>query len=77
MPITQNQKIPTLEEMQQIIDRTLYPIGMAPDKASLDNGQVFRLYLKLIKLDNSFRDSVQIHILRNELAYTLLENLVN
>ena len=77
MSITQNQKIPTLEEMRQIIDRTLYPIGMAPDKASLDNGQVFRLYLKLIKLDNSFRDSVQVHILRNELAYALLENLVN
>ncbi|MDE1842492.1 MAG: hypothetical protein KGH95_02455 [Thaumarchaeota archaeon] len=68
---------PTLVQMWQYIDKILDPIGMAPDKASLDNGQVFRLYLKLIKIDNSFRDSIQVHILRNQLACAHLESLVN
>jgi hypothetical protein len=63
--------------MWKFIDGVLGPIGMTPDKASIDNGQVFKLYLKLVQLDNSFRDSVQIHILRNELASSHLENLVN
>jgi hypothetical protein len=63
--------------MWQYIDKILDPIGMAPDKASLDNGQVFRLYLKLGKIDNSFRDSIQVHILRNQLACARLESLVN
>ncbi len=68
---------PTLVQMWQYIDKILDPIGMAPDKASLDNGQVFRLYLKLGKLDNSFRDSIQVYMLRNQLACTRLESLVN
>ena len=50
---------------------------MMPDKASLDHMQTFRLYLKLRKLDSTFRDTIQIQMLKNELAYSLLETLVN
>jgi hypothetical protein len=63
--------------MWQFIDSVLDPIGMTLDKVSIYNGQVFRLYLKLVKLDNSFMDSIQVHILRNKLASSRLENLVN
>lgn len=77
MSIVEKQNTPTLGEMWQFIDKVLHPIGMTPDKASLDNGQVFKLYFQLIKLYDLFIDSIQVHVLRNELAYSLLENLVN
>lgn len=77
MSSLQNHNTLTLVQMWQFIGNVLDPIGMTPDKASLDNSQVFKLYLKLVKLDNSFRDSIQVRILRNELASSRLENLVN
>jgi hypothetical protein len=77
MSIVQNQNIPTPERMWEFIDKVLGPIGMTPDKASLDKGEIFGLYLELIKLDNSFLDSIHAHVLKNQLAYLLLENLTN
>jgi hypothetical protein len=77
MSSLQNHNTPRLVQMWQFIDGILSPIGMTPDKASIDNDQVFKLYLNLVQLDNSFRDSIQVHILRNELAFSRLENLVN
>lgn len=73
----ENQNTPTFVQMWKCIDAILGPIGMSPDKASLDNIQVFRLYSKLMRIDKSFRDTIQAHILRNELAYSRLENLLN
>ncbi len=72
-----NQNTPSLEEMWQYVGRNLDPIGMMPDKASLDHMQTFRLYLKLRNLDGTFRDAIQVHVLKNELAYSMLEILVN
>ena len=72
-----NQDTPSLEEMWQYIGRNLDPIGRMPDKASLDHMQTFRLYLKLRNLDGTFRDAIQVHVLKNELAYSILEILVN
>ena len=72
-----NQDTPSLEEMWQFIGKNLDPIGMTPDKASLDNMQTFRLYLKLRNLDSTFRDTIQVHVLKNETAYSILETLVN
>ena len=72
-----NQDTSSLEEMWQFIGKNLDPIGMMPDKASLDHMQTFRLYLKLRNLDNTFRDTIQVHVLKNELAYSMLETLVN
>ena len=77
MSVIENQNIPSFGEMWQFIANNLEPIGMMPDKASLDYMQIFRLYLKLRDLDNTFRETIQIQVLRNELAYTLLEALVN
>ncbi|NHH98424.1 hypothetical protein DYY66_0140 [Candidatus Nitrosotalea sp. FS] len=68
---------PSLVEMWQFIDRNLNPIGMMPDKASLDYMQTCRLYLRLRKQDSKFRDTVQAQILKNELARSLLDTLVN
>ena len=72
-----NQDIPSLEEMWQFIGKNLDPIGMMPDKASLDKMQTFRLYLKLRNLDSTFRDTIQAHVLKNEMARSILETLVN
>ena len=72
-----NQDTSSLAEMWQFIGKNLDPIGMMPDKASLDHMQTFRLYLKLRNLDNTFRDTIQVHVLKNELAYSLLETLAN
>jgi hypothetical protein len=77
MPSLQNHNTPTLAQMWQFIDSVLDLIGMTLGKASIYNGQVFRLYLKLVKLDNSFMDSIQVHILRNKQSSSRLENLVN
>ncbi|MDE1844826.1 MAG: hypothetical protein KGI10_05795 [Thaumarchaeota archaeon] len=77
MSVTETYNTPSLVEMWQFIDRNLNPIGMMPDKASLDYMQTCRLYLGLRKLDNTFRDTVQIQMLKSELAYSLLETLVN
>ena len=77
MSVIENQNIPSFGEMWQFITKNLEPIGMMPDKASLDYMQIFRLYIKLRDLDNTFRETIQIQVLRNELAYTLLEALVN
>lgn len=77
MSVTENQNIPSFGEMWQFIGKNLKPIGMMPDKASLDYMQIFRLYLKLRDLDNTFRETIQIQVLKNELAYTLLEAFVN
>ncbi|MHB8601625.1 MAG: hypothetical protein ACYC6W_08135 [Nitrosotalea sp.] len=77
MSVIENQNILSLVQMWQFIGKNLNPIGMTPDKASLDDMQTFRLYLKLRKLDNTFRDTIQIQVLKNELAYSLLETLVN
>ena len=68
---------PSLVEMWQFIDKNLNPIGMMPDKASLDHMQTCRLYLRLRKQDSKFRDTVQAQILKNELARSLLDTLVN
>ena len=72
-----NQDTPSIEEMWKFIGKNLDPICMSPDKASLDHMQIFRLYLKLKNLDGTFRDTIQVHTLRNELAYSILETLVN
>ncbi len=77
MSVTKTHDTPSLVEMWQFIDRNLNPIGMMPDRASLDYMQTCRLYLKLRKLDSRFRDMIQIQTLKNELAYSLLETLVN
>ncbi len=77
MSIIENQNISSLLEMWEFIDKNLDPIGMTPDKASLDHMQTFRLYVELRNLDKTFRDSIQVHVLRNELAYSLLSTLVN
>ena len=72
-----NQDTLAFEEMWQFIGKNLDPIGMTPDKASLDQMQTFRLYIKLRNLDCSFRDTIQVHVLKNELAYSIVETLVN
>ncbi|MDH2906747.1 MAG: hypothetical protein PXX83_01475 [Candidatus Nitrosotalea sp.] len=77
MSIIENQNIPSLLEMWEFIGKNLNPVGMTPDKASLDHMQIFRLYVELRNLDKTFRDSIQVHVLRNELAYSLLSTLVN
>ncbi|MGI0062797.1 MAG: hypothetical protein ACREBA_10140 [Nitrosotalea sp.] len=77
MSIIENQNTPSFLEMWKFIEKNLNPIGMMPDMASLDYTQVSRLYLELRGLDRTFRDSIQIHVLRNELAYSLLCTLVN
>ncbi|CUR52467.1 protein of unknown function [Nitrosotalea devaniterrae] len=77
MSVIENQNTPSLGEMWQFINKNLSPIGMMPDKASLDYSQTFWLYRELRKLDNTFRDVVQVHVLKNELSYSLLETLVN
>jgi hypothetical protein len=73
----EDHNTPQFGEMWQFIGKILNPIGMMPDKASLDHKQTLRLYFELKKTDNTFRDLIQIHILKNELAYSLLGNLVN
>ena len=77
MSTIETHSTPSPVEMWQFINRNLNPIGMMPDKASLDYMQTCRLYLGLRKLDNTFRETVQIQVLKNELAYSLLETLVN
>ena len=77
MSIIENQNIPSLLEMWEFIGKNLNPVGMTPDKASLDHMQIFRLYVELRNLDKTFRDSIQVHVLRNELAYSLLSTLIN
>ncbi len=77
MSVIENQNTPSLLEMWKFIYKNLNPIGMMPDKASLDHVQIFRLYVELQNLDKTFRDSIQIQVLRNELAYSLLSTLVN
>ena len=77
MSVIETHSTPSPAEMWHFIDRNLNPIGMMPDKASLDYMQTCRLYLGLRKLDNTFRETVQIQVLKNELAYSLLETLVN
>lgn len=76
MSVIENQNTSFLE-MWKFIEKNLNPIGMMPDMASLDYTQVSRLYLELRNLDRTFRDSIQVHVLRNELAYSLLCTLVN
>ncbi|MHB8545949.1 MAG: hypothetical protein ACYDAJ_04210 [Nitrosotalea sp.] len=77
MSVIENQNTPSLLEMWKFIYKNLNPIGMMPDKASLDHVQIFRLYVELQNLDKTFRDSIQVQVLRNELAYSLLSTLVN
>ncbi|MDE1811874.1 MAG: hypothetical protein KGI19_03895 [Thaumarchaeota archaeon] len=77
MSLIENQNTPSFLEMWKFIEKNLNPIGMMPDMASLDYTQVSRLYLELRSLDRTFRDSIQVHVLRNELAYSLLCTLVN
>ncbi|MDE1728196.1 MAG: hypothetical protein KGI02_02825 [Thaumarchaeota archaeon] len=77
MSIIENQNTPSLLEMWKFIDKNLNPIGITLDKASLDYVQIFRLYIELRNLDKTFRDSIQVHVLRNELAYSLLSTLIN
>ncbi|HJW19702.1 MAG TPA: hypothetical protein VJ571_04015 [Candidatus Nitrosotalea sp.] len=77
MSLIENQNTPSFLEMWKFIEKNLNPIGMMPDMASLDHMQVSRLYLELRSLDKTFRDSIQVHVLRNELAYSLLCTLVN
>ncbi len=77
MSVIENQNTTSFVEMWKFIEKNLNPIGMMPDKASLDHIQVFRLYLELRNSDTTFRDAIQVHVLRNQLAYSLLSNLVN
>lgn len=77
MSIVQNQKTPQFSEMWQFIDSILGPIGMTPDKALLDNGQVFKLYIELMNSDNSLRESIHMHALQNQVARCILEKMVN
>ena len=77
MSVIETHNTPSLVEMWLFIGSNLNPIGMMPDKASLDYMQICRLYSGLRKLDDTFRDMVQVQMLKNELAYSLLETLVN
>ncbi len=77
MSLIENQDTIPFLEMWKFIEKNLNPIGMMPDKASLDHTQVSTLYHELRNLDKTFRDSIQVHVLRNELAYSLLCTLVN
>lgn len=77
MSLIENQNTPSFVEMWRFIEKNLNPIGMMPDMASLDHTQISRLYLELRGLDKTFRDSIQVHVLKNELAYSLLSTLVN
>jgi hypothetical protein len=65
------------ETMWKEISKTFKPLGKLPDKASLDHGQIRMWYLELRDSGNIFRDYAQIAVLKKELSYILLENLVN
>jgi len=73
----QKYKLLQFEEMWKSIRKMLLPIGLIPDKASLDNRQIFKLYLELENSSNEFRDLIQISIMKKELAHLFLQNLVN
>lgn len=75
--ILKNKENLQFEEMCNSIGKILNPIGMMPDKASLDYGQILKLYLELKKIDGMFRDLMQISRLQKELASSLFQNLVN
>lgn len=77
MSIVHNPDTSKIAEMWKHIDSILGPIGMTPDRASLDNWQVFSLYLELLDADNSLREVIQRHILQNQVARCILEKMVN
>ena len=65
------------ETVWKEIEKTLKPLGMMPDKASLDYNQILALHLTLEKSGNVLRDCAQVSILRKELSCIVLNNLVN
>lgn len=65
------------EEMWKEIGKTLKPLGQMPDKASLDNRQIFVLHSKIRESGSIIKDQAQISILKKELACAFLKNLVN
>ena len=75
--ILENREALQFEEMWKSISKMLNPTGMMPDKASLDNEQILKLHLKLRNMGNTFRDLIQISILKKEIVNGLLQNLVN
>lgn len=74
--MTYNQSI-QFESAWKEISKTLAPIGKMPDKASLDYNQILELYFRLEKSGNVLRDFAQVSILKKELSYIVLNNLVN
>jgi hypothetical protein len=74
--MTKNQAL-HFEEMWKEISKTLKPLGQMPDKASLDYRQIFVLYSEIREPRNIIKDQAQVSILKKELAFAFLKNLVN
>lgn len=76
--ILQNHEALQFEEMWKFISKFLNPLGMMPDKASMDYEQLIKLNLELERKDDDvFRDFIQTSILKKEVATSYLRNLVN
>ncbi len=66
--MTTSRRMPTSEEMWRFIGDILIPLEVMPDKASMDYKQVHKLYTHLVRADMTFRDLIQIAILKKETA---------
>jgi len=77
IPMIENHQALQFESMWKNISKTLKPLGQMPDKASLDYKQILVLHSELIESGNTVRDLAQISILKKELAYSSLKNLLN
>ncbi|MDE1769006.1 MAG: hypothetical protein KGI28_00450 [Thaumarchaeota archaeon] len=75
--ISENHKALQFEKMYKSASKFLDPLGIMPDKASLDYGQVLKLHLELQNTGNIFRDAIQKLILQKEVAKSLLQNMAN
>lgn len=65
------------EAMWKEIGKTLKPLGMMPDKASLDYKQILIIHSEISESGNTIKDLAQASILKKELVCSLLKNLVN
>ncbi|MGI0046833.1 MAG: hypothetical protein ACREBB_06565 [Nitrosotalea sp.] len=72
--MTEDQKMLTSEEMWKRIGDILIPLGTMPDKASMDYKQLQELYTSIVAADMTFRDLVQIAILKKETAEIQTKN---
>lgn len=60
---TENDK-PLLNEMWEFIDSLMRPNNLVPDKSVLSYEEVFAIYSKLVDLDQTFREILQINLLK-------------